>query len=166
MTGRRPGPRRRIGRCQSASRKQRCTTAVEHWDSPGESGSATRESGRVTGESGSVTRESGSVTVETAVALSAIMVVLAMCLAGLACLTAALRVTDAAGQAARLAARGDRAGAQLVVQRLAPAGSALSLSGDDLVTAVVTAPPLGGLLPGVRVGATAVAAREPGEASP
>jgi Flp pilus assembly protein TadG len=109
-----------------------------------------------------VIAERGSVTVETAVALSAIMVVLTMCLAGLACLTTALRVTDAAGEAARLAARGDEAAARQVVQLLAPAGSVLSLSGADLVTAKVTAPPLGGVLPGIRVGASAVAAREPG----
>ena len=115
---------------------------------------------------GSSNGERGSVTVETAVALSAIMVVLAMCLAGLACRATALRVTDAAGEAARLAARGDQVAARQVVQLLAPAGSVLSLSGTDLVTAKVTAPPLGGVLPGIRVGATAVAAREPGGEHP
>jgi Flp pilus assembly protein TadG len=118
------------------------------------------------GMAGGAAAERGSVTVEAAVALSAIMVVLATCLAGLACLTAALRVTDAASEAARLAARGDQAAARQVVQRLAPAGSVLSLSGTDLVTARVTAPPLGGVLPGIRVSAIVVAAREPGGDDP
>ncbi len=105
-------------------------------------------------------------TVEAAVALSAIVVVLALCLAGIGCLIAALRATDAAGEAARLAARGDDAAARSAVQRLAPAGSVLTLTGDDMVTARVTVPPLGGLLPGVTIGASAVAAREPGAAGP
>lgn len=103
----------------------------------------------------------GSVTIEAAVALSAIVLVLALCLAGIGCLITALRVTDAAGEAARLAARGDDDAARTVVQRLAPAGSALLLSDGDPVTARVTAPPLGGLLPGVHIEASAVAAREP-----
>lgn len=105
----------------------------------------------------------GSVTVEAAVALSAIVLLLALCLAGVGCLVAAVRVTDAAGEAARLAARGDPDSARAAVVRLAPAGSVLSLTGRDLVTAAVSAPPLGGLLPGVHIGAKAVAAREPGE---
>jgi hypothetical protein len=94
------------------------------------------------------------------------MVVLMLCLAGIACLIAAVRVTDAAGEAARLAARGDDQAARAAVAQLAPAGSVLSLSGGDLVTAHVSAPPLGHLLPGIQVQASAVAAREPGPAGP
>lgn len=105
--------------------------------------------------------ERGSVTVEAAVALSALVVVLALCLAGIAAMLAQLQAEDAAGEAARLAARGDGAAAQAAVERLAPAGSVLTLSGQDLVTARVVAPPLGSLLPGIRIGATAFAAREP-----
>ena len=91
---------------------------------------------------------------------------LVLSLAGIGCLIAAVRVTDAAGEAARLAARGDEAAARSAVQQLAPAGSTLSLTGGDRVTAHVLAPPLGGLLPGIQVSATAVAAREIGEAGP
>lgn len=100
-------------------------------------------------------------TVEAAVALSALIIVLALCLAGIAAMLAQLRAADAAGEAVRLAARGDEAGAQSAVERLAPAGSLLTLSGQDLVTARVVAPSLGGLLPGIHIGATAFAAREP-----
>lgn len=105
--------------------------------------------------------ERGSVTVEAAVALSALVVVLALCLAGIGAMLAQLRAADAAGEAARLAARGDDAGARAAVERLAPAGSVLALSGQGLLTARVEAPPLGALLPGIRVGVTVFAAREP-----
>ncbi len=107
--------------------------------------------------------DSGSVTVEAAVGLTAIVLVLAMCLAGIGCLITALRVTDAAGQAARLAARGDSAGARAAVTALAPAGSVLTLRSDgDTLTARVVAGPLGGLLPGIHVAALAVSAIEEG----
>ncbi len=110
--------------------------------------------------------DSGGVTVEAAIALASLALVLVLCLAGLGCVLAALRVTDAAREAARLAARGDVGAAHIAVGRLAPAGSVLSLSEGDLVTATVSAPPLWGLLPGVRIGAAAVAAREPEPARP
>jgi hypothetical protein len=103
------------------------------------------------------------VTVEAAIALSALVVVLTLCLAGVAAMVAQLRVTDAAGEAARLAARGDNDAARSAVAALAPAGSDLHVSGGDLVTALVAAPPLGALLPGVRLRASAVAAREPSQ---
>lgn len=107
-------------------------------------------------------RDRGSVTVEAAIGLSALVVVRALCVAGLAAMVAQVRATDAAGEAARLAARGDEAAARAVVERLAPSGSELQLSGTALITAQVVAPPLGGLLPGLRLGATAIAMREPG----
>lgn len=102
----------------------------------------------------------GSVTVEAAVALSALLVVLALCLAGLAAFLAQLRAADAAAVAARLAARGDEAAAREAVAQLAPAGSVLAIDGGALITARVQAPPLGGLLPGVQIHTSAVAARE------
>lgn len=105
--------------------------------------------------------EAGSVTIEAALGLAVLALVLALCLAGIACLLAQLRCADAAREAARLAARGDDAGAAAAVSVLAPAGASLSLSGGDLVTATVTAAPVGGLLPGVRIEASASAAREP-----
>lgn len=100
-------------------------------------------------------------TVEAALALSALMVVLALCLAGVAAMVSQVRAADAAGVAARLAARGEEAAARLAVQQLAPSGASLILSGTNLVTARVEAPPLGGLLPALRIRASAVAAREP-----
>lgn len=103
----------------------------------------------------------GSVTIEAAIGLAVLAVVLAMCLAGIACLLAQLRCADAAREAARSAARGDEAGAAQAVSALAPAGATLSLSGGELVTATVTAAPVGGLLPGVVISASASAAREP-----
>ena len=108
----------------------------------------------------------GSVTVEAAVALSAVVVVLVGCLTGLACVIAQLRCTDAAREAARLAARGDLAAARSAAAGLAPSGFSLSLDDDgDLVSASVAGPAVGGMLPGVRISAIQVAAREPGEAS-
>lgn len=107
--------------------------------------------------------DGGSVTVEAAVGLTAIVLVLAMCLAGIGCLITALRVTDAAGQAARLAARGDSAGARAAVAAFAPAGSVLLLRSDgDTLTARVVAGPLAGLLPGIHIAASAVSAVEEG----
>jgi|SRR5689334_20878335 len=103
----------------------------------------------------------GSVTIEAAIGLAVLALVLAACLAGIGCLVAQLRCADAAREAARLAARGDEAGAVQAVAALAPAGAALSVGGGDLVTATVTAPPVGGLLPGVVISASAAAAREP-----
>jgi hypothetical protein len=102
----------------------------------------------------------GSVTIEAAIGLATLVVVMALCVAVLAAMVAQVRTTDAAGEAARLAARGDEAGARAVVERLAPGGSELQLSGSGMVTARVVAP-AGALLPGIRLGATAVAVREP-----
>ena len=110
--------------------------------------------------------DGGSVTIEAAIGLAVLALVLAACLAGIACLMAQLRCADAAREAARLAGRGDAAAAR-AVSALAPAGASLSLSGGgDLVTATVTAAPVGGLLPGVIIEATASAAREPQVSGP
>lgn len=103
----------------------------------------------------------GSVTIEAAIGLAVLAVVLAACVAGIACLLAQARCADAAREAARLAARGDEAAAAQAVSVLAPAGAAFSLSGGDLVTATVSVAPVGGLLPGVVISASASAAREP-----
>ncbi len=103
----------------------------------------------------------GAVTVEAALGLAVLTLVLAMCLAGIGCAISQIRCADAAREAARLAGRGDLAGAQSAVAALAPGGATLSVGGSgDLVSASVSAAPLGGLLPGVRLSATAVAARE------
>lgn len=105
-------------------------------------------------------------TIEAALGLVVLVLVLAVCLTGLGCLVAQLRCADAAREAARLAARGDGAGAAAAVAALAPAGASLTLAGGDLVTATVTAAPVGGLLPGVRIQASAAAVREPAGAGP
>ena len=117
--------------------------------------------GRAGVRAGDRVGDRGSVTIEAAIGLAVLALVLAACLAGIACLLAQLRCADAAREAARLAARGDEAGAAQAVVTLAPAGSAFSLSGDDLVTATVAVSPAGGLLPGVVISASASAAREP-----
>jgi Flp pilus assembly protein TadG len=111
--------------------------------------------------------EDGAVTVEAALGIGSIVIVLGFCLAALGCLVAAMRLADAAGEAARLAARGDRVGASAAVAALAPPGAVLDLSAAGAtVTAQVAAEPLGILLPGVRLRAVAVAAREPDGGGP
>ena len=95
-------------------------------------------------------------------ALAVLAVVLMACLAGVSCAIAQVRCADAAREAARLAGRGDAAGAAAAVAALAPAGASLSLGGsDEVVTATVVMEAVGGLLPGVRIRASASAAREP-----
>jgi Flp pilus assembly protein TadG len=106
--------------------------------------------------------DDGAVTVEAAIGIGSILMVLVACLAALACLIDALRVTDAAGEAARLAARGDRDAAVSAVRALAPSDAVLDLTvGGSTVTAVVSVRPFAGVLPGVSVRAVAVAAAEP-----
>lgn len=106
--------------------------------------------------------DDGAVTVEAALALTVLVLVLAAALAAVACLIGQLRCVDAAREAARLAARDDEAAAVAVVQAAAPDGAELQLGRDaGLVTATVTSRAAGGLLPGVTLTATAVAAREP-----
>lgn len=104
----------------------------------------------------------GAVTVEAALALSVLAVVLAGALAAIACLMGHLRCVDAAREAARLAARDDAGAAAAVVRAAAPDGAELRLDrADGLVTATVTSRAAGGLLPGIQLSASAVAAVEP-----
>lgn len=100
-------------------------------------------------------------TIEAAVGLAVLAVVVAACLAGIACLLAQVRCADAAREAARLAARGDESGAAQAVSALAPAGAHWSIGAGELVTVTVRAAPVGELLPGVVISASASAAREP-----
>lgn len=109
----------------------------------------------------------GSVTAETALALPVLLVVLAMALWVLACVHAQLRCTDAAGTAARAAARGEPAEAVAGVGRaVGPTGAEVRVNvGRQHVEVVVRAQvrPLGGVLarlPAVQVSGRAVAARE------
>lgn len=98
---------------------------------------------------------------EAALALAALVFVLVICVTGVSCVLAQVRCADAAREAARLAARGDEDGAAAAVQILAPQGASLSIGGGEVVTATVSVPAAGGLLPGVRITASAGAAREP-----
>ncbi|MGI9062564.1 MAG: TadE family type IV pilus minor pilin [Pseudonocardiaceae bacterium] len=104
-------------------------------------------------------------TVEAALALSSLVLVFAVALAGVSAVAAQLRCIDAAREAARLAARGEQDSAESVARRLAPGGAIVRIEvrGEEVV-ASVSADPVGGLLPGVDVGAEAVALREPGVA--
>jgi hypothetical protein len=106
------------------------------------------------------------VTVEAAIAIGSLVAVLAVVLAAVGAVVAQVRCVDAAGEAARRASRDDVAGAQALVRAL-PAGTEVRVEPEgDLVHVVVRVPPLGGALPGLRVTAEALAAREPAVAAP
>lgn len=108
----------------------------------------------------------GTVTVEAALALCSLVVVLALMLAAVSAVAAQLRCVDAAREAARLTARGEPDRAEDLARRIAPRGAvvAVTVTGDE-ITARVSADPVAGLLPGIEVGAEAVAVLEPGSAS-
>jgi hypothetical protein len=109
-------------------------------------------------------RERGYTTAEAAVALPALVLVTALLLWAVLVGSAQVRCVDAAREAARAAARGDPQAVSLG-RAVAPAGASVSVSGGgDLVRAEVSAVSggPGGLL-SVRVAATAIAEREPGE---
>ncbi|GAA4875842.1 hypothetical protein GCM10023203_27580 [Actinomycetospora straminea] len=93
--------------------------------------------------------------------------VLAVVLAAMGAVVLQLRCVDAATEAARFGARGDLDGARRAAARLLPDGSEVTVdvAGDDVV-ARVRAAPLGSALPGVRVGAEALAGREPSPVAP
>lgn len=108
-------------------------------------------------------RDSGAVTVEAALGICSVVAVFAVSLGGLGVVMTHLRCTDAAIEAARLVARGDRARAGTAVRKIAPAGARLRVTvrGDE-VTTTVTAPPLGRLVSGYTVSSSAFAVMEPG----
>lgn len=107
----------------------------------------------------------GAVTVEAAIVLCALTLVLGLVLAAAATMIGQLRCADAAREAARLAARGERPLAEQAVAQLAPSGARLSIDADGTAVAVkVDADPAGGLLPGIHLHAEAYAALEPGAA--
>lgn len=120
-----------------------------------------RHSGR--GARGDPVADRGAVTVEAAIALCSLIVVFGVVLAGVAATTDQLRCTDAASEAARLVARGERALAEEAVRGMAPQGATLDVRIDERTVAVtVRADPAGGLLPGITVSAKAYAELEPG----
>lgn len=108
----------------------------------------------------------GAVSVEAAIALFALVAALAMTIGGVAVVVDQIRCTDAAREAARLAARGDHASAKAAVSEIAPDDARLRIDTDaDGITVEVHAEPVGGLLPGIRLSARAFAVPEPGVAS-
>jgi len=109
-------------------------------------------------------RDCGSATVELAVGLPVVVILLAAALTAITAVTAQLRCVDAAREAARAAARGDP-DAAAIGRRVAPAGAQVSVTteGNDVrATVRVRVRPVGRLIDGPTVQATAVAAREPG----
>lgn len=106
------------------------------------------------------------VTVEAAIAIGSLVAVLAVVLAAVGAVVAEIRCVDAAGEAARRASRDDVAGAEALARTL-PSGAEVRVEPEgDLVHVVVRVPPLGGALPGLRLSAEAMAAREPAVAAP
>ncbi|MCD2193561.1 hypothetical protein LQ327_09215 [Actinomycetospora endophytica] len=106
------------------------------------------------------------VTVEAAIAIGSLVAVLAVVLAAVGAVVAQIRCVDAAGEAARRASRDDTLGAEALARDL-PAGTEVHVEPEGgLVRVVVRVPPLGGALPGLRLAAEAVAAREPAVAAP
>ncbi|NYD38693.1 TadE family type IV pilus minor pilin [Actinomycetospora corticicola] len=105
-------------------------------------------------------------TVEAAIALGALVLVFVVVLAGLGAVVARIRCVDAAGEAARRAARDDGVGAGELAAGLPPGAEVTVAVEGDTVRVRVALPPLGGALRGLHVTAEAVAAREPSAAGP
>ena len=98
---------------------------------------------------------------EAALAIASLVAVLLLCLAGITAVGLQVRCVDAAREAARLAARGDSAGAA-AAGKLAPAGAAVELrrEGGYFVARVSSR---SAVLPGVVITGVAIAAAEPGQ---
>ncbi|RCW40197.1 hypothetical protein DFQ14_11277 [Halopolyspora algeriensis] len=106
-------------------------------------------------------------TVEAALGICSIVAVFALALTGMSMVIGQLRCTDAAVEAARLVARGERDRAREMVRRIAPGGARLHVTvrGDEITTRV-TVRPAGGLLPDGWLAGRAVAVMEPGQGQP
>ncbi|SEQ31485.1 hypothetical protein SAMN05216188_102739 [Lentzea xinjiangensis] len=97
------------------------------------------------------------VTVEAAIAVCALLVVMGLAAAGLTAVTEQMRCTDAAREAARLTARGERQRGEEAAGQIAPGASVVVHGQADAVRVVVTKRgPLG-----VPLGAEAFAVLEP-----
>ncbi|WP_045311583.1 TadE family type IV pilus minor pilin [Lentzea aerocolonigenes] len=96
-------------------------------------------------------------TVEAAIAVCALLIVMGLAAAGLTAVVEQMRCTDAAREAARLAARGERQRGEEAAGQIAPGANIVFQVDDDSISVVVTKRgPLG-----VPLGATAFAALEP-----
>lgn len=97
------------------------------------------------------------VTVEAAIAVCALLVVMGLAAAGITAVIEQLRCTDAAREAARLTARGERQRGEQVIGEIAPgATAAFRQEGDAIRVVVRQRGPLG-----VRLSAEAFAVVEP-----
>ncbi|GAA2336593.1 TadE family type IV pilus minor pilin [Saccharopolyspora halophila] len=103
----------------------------------------------------------GAVTVEAALGICSLVVVFALLLHGAGAVFDQLRCQDAAVEAARLFARGDRERAERAVRAIAPDEARLSTEvTGDRVDVAITAPLR--LVPGRSLRARATAVLEPG----
>ncbi|MEU0882839.1 TadE family type IV pilus minor pilin [Lentzea sp. NPDC005914] len=97
------------------------------------------------------------VTVEAAIAVCALLVVMGLAAAGLTALVEQMRCTDAAREAARLTARGERQRGEDAINQIAPgANVAFRAEGDAIRVVVTKRGPLG-----VPLSAEAFAVMEP-----
>ena len=107
--------------------------------------------------------ESGAVTVEAAFGICSVVAVLVLALMALGAVISQLRCTDAAIEAARLVARGERSRAPEAVSSIAPTAASVHVTvRGDRITTEVRSPPMGRLLPGQWLTAEAFAVAEPG----
>ena len=84
------------------------------------------------------------VTVEAAIAVCALLVVMALLASGLTAFIEQMRCTDAAREAARLTARGERQRGEDAVGQIAPgANVAFQMDGDSITVVVTKRGPLG-----------------------
>ena len=110
--------------------------------------------------------DAGMVTVEGAIVICAFVVVLGLALAAIDAVTDQLRCTDAAREAARLTARGERDRGESAAEQIAPRGAQVAIQQDgDTIAVRVDAVPAGGMLPGLRVSGLAYAVAEPDSAN-
>ncbi len=107
--------------------------------------------------------ERGAVTVEAALGICSVVAVLVLALAALCAVIGQLRCTDAAIEAARLVARGERSRAPEAVALIAPRGATLDVTvRGDRITTEVRSPPTGRFPPGQWLSGEAFAVAEPG----
>jgi Flp pilus assembly protein TadG len=106
--------------------------------------------------------DSGMVTVEAGIALAAFTTVLALALGAVSAAIDQLRCTDAAREAARLAARGETERAESVARRIAPEDAVVEIrtTGEE-VHVSISAEPVAGWIPGLELHADAYAISEP-----
>lgn len=120
--------------------------------------------GRAAAARSSRPRDAGTATAETAVAMPAMVLLMATLIWGLIAAAGQIRCVDAARIAARAAARGD-SDAAAAARAAAPPGASVEIARDDdtvrvTVEAPFPAPGRIGAALSVRLGASAVAARE------